>query len=51
MLVHVYGAKLLTDKKGNVLDNNDDPEVVIDTLDSHVLALLSQTDGKISFCF
>ncbi len=50
-LVRVDGAKLLTDKNGNVLDDSDDLDVVVDTLDSHVLAFLSQTDGEFSFCF
>ena len=45
-LVCIDGAKLLTDENGNVLDDSDDLDVVVDTLDSHVLAFLSQTDGN-----
>lgn len=50
-LVRIDGAKLLTDENGNVLDDSDDLDVVVDTLDSHVLAFLSQTDGEFSICF
>lgn len=50
-LVRVDGAKLLTDENGNVLDDSDDIDVVVDTLDSHVLAFLSQTDGEFSIFF
>lgn len=46
-LVRLGGAKMLTDAYGNNLEDTEIISEVIDTLDTHVLAYLAQSEGKI----
>ena len=48
-LVHLKVAKLLTVLCGNHLSDNFDPKDVIDSVESHVMACLTQNEGWIFF--
>ncbi len=47
-LVHMRGAKLLTDADGNHISNNTDLDGVLAGLDNHVAGCFGMVDGKIS---
>ncbi len=47
-LVHMKGAKLLTDADGNHISDNTDLEGVLAGLENHVADCLGMVDGKTS---